>query len=75
MIDLATTTKRTLRVDECMEVFGVSRRMIYYWIEQGRLSLIDSSLRGFRINVESARALAATRTPPGVLVVVQELHD
>ncbi len=40
MVDLATTTKRHLRVEEVCELFDVSRRTVYYWIENGKLPSI-----------------------------------
>lgn len=75
MIDLATTIRQTLRVDECVEIFGVSRRTIYNWIDRGWLLVDEPDGQGCRVLVASARELAARRTPPGLLVVVQEVHS
>lgn len=74
MIDLATTTRRTLRVDECQELFGVSRRTIYHWISNGHLD--GAHLNGWmQISVVSVRERMALVTPPSVAARVQALHS
>lgn len=75
MIDLAATTKTSLRVDECVEIFGVSRRTIYYWIERGLLIPVDTPDRGWRVDTDSVRVRLAFLTPPGVTGSVQRLHQ
>lgn len=76
MIDLATTTRRSLRVDECQELFGVSRRTIYHWIRNGRLTIDDvPSEGGWRICIDSVRHQMDVRTPPSVAVRVTTLHS
>lgn len=74
MIDLATTEKRTLRIDETAEALGVSRRTVYNWIDRGLLLVVPMNGEGWRIDTDSVRAQAARRTPPGLLVVVQVVH-
>lgn len=73
MIDLATTTKRTLRPDEVAEVLGKSKRSVYNYIRDGKL-IVEKGVEGWRITTESVRDLASSKTPPGLLVVVQEVH-
>ncbi len=58
MIDLATTTKQYLRIDEFVQLFGVSRRTVYNWRRAGRLAFIYVG-QGCRIPVEEARRLMA----------------
>ncbi len=54
MIDLETTERRYLRIDEVMELFGVSRRTIYNWVRRDEIKykVIDKSTR---IEVEDLR--------------------
>lgn len=40
MIDLATTDRCYLRVDEVQQLYGVSRRTIYYWVEAGKIPYV-----------------------------------
>lgn len=54
MIDLATTTKRYLNALEVMELIGVSRRTVYYWVEKGHLESIVIA-GTIRISVNSLR--------------------
>ena len=57
-IDLSTTTRQYLLIDECAELFVVSRRTIYNWLNAGVLTSIK--IRGSRrITVESARQVAS----------------
>lgn len=54
MIDLDTTTRRYLRVDEVQVLFDVSRRTVYNWISTGKLraTKIDQTTR---VEVEDLR--------------------
>jgi excisionase family DNA binding protein len=64
VIDLATTTRLTLRVDECQELLGVSRRTIYHWLDNGKLQGVQSKHGYTQIDVESVRHRLAVITPP-----------
>lgn len=57
MIDLDTTTKKFLRVDEMMELFGVSRRTVYYWATAGKIPHVNIGGGGIRFSVTIVRAL------------------
>jgi predicted DNA-binding transcriptional regulator YafY len=75
MIDISRTTRTTLLIEECMEIFGVSRRTIYYWIRDRILIGVESPDRGVRVDIESVRVRLTCRTPPGLSASVQPLHD
>lgn len=57
MVDLATTQKQYLNVDEVMEIFGVCRRTVYYWFEKGRVIGVSIGGGGIRISVADLRRL------------------
>lgn len=61
MIDLDTTTKKYLRVDEMMELFDVSRRTVYYWATAGKIPHINLGGGGIRFSVTIVRALVKIR--------------
>ena len=61
MIDLDTTTKKYLRVDEMMEIFDVSRRTIYYWATTKKVPYINLGGGGIRFSVTIVRALVKIR--------------
>jgi excisionase family DNA binding protein len=62
VIDLFETKKQFLNVDEVCELFGVSRRTVYYWLEDRRVESITIghtiriSVRDLRRQVETVRA-------------------
>ncbi len=47
MIDLETTTKQFLNVQEVMALLDVSRRTVYYWVSSGQVEsiTINSTVR------------------------------
>lgn len=57
MVDLATTQKAYLRIDEIQEIFGRSRRTIYYWIERGKLP-VETCPVGVRVPTRAVKRLA-----------------
>lgn len=61
MIDLATTQRLHLRIDEFAELFGVSRRTVYNWRKGGGLPFVYIG-QECRISVQVAKDLAAGRT-------------
>jgi predicted DNA-binding transcriptional regulator AlpA len=65
MIDLTTTDRQFLRVDEVMGLFGVSRRTVYYWAHHRKLACIHID-RTLRFPIADLRRLIvrAARTPP-----------
>ena len=67
MVDLATTTKNFLRIDEVCELFDVSRRCVYYWIENGKLPSVHIG-GSQRIPVEALRKLIPTDPPSPTLL-------
>jgi excisionase family DNA binding protein len=54
---------RSVLIDHAMQMLGVSRRTVYYWIRQGRLRTVRTRLGSQRVLVDSIRELA---TPPPV---------
>lgn len=62
MIDLDTTTRKHLRIDELVEILRVSRRTIYYWIEGGKIPSVRIGGTIF-VPVSDLRKLFATATP------------
>lgn len=71
MIDLATTTRTSLRVDEVMELFDVSRRTVYNWISDKKIPTIimDGTTR---IDVQGLRKL---ENPPNSPRRSTQLHN
>lgn len=64
MIDLATTTRINIRIDEFAALFGVSRRTVYNWRKAGHLDFVYIG-GACRIPIQEVRALAAgTKTIP-----------
>lgn len=57
MIDLATTSKTHVTIEECAEILRKSRRTIYYWIANGKIDASHTPL-GQRIPVAELRRLA-----------------
>jgi excisionase family DNA binding protein len=60
VIDLATTTRQYLRVEEVCELFDVSRRTVYYWIQNNKIP--STHVAGSqRIPVPELRQLLASK--------------
>jgi len=57
MIDLATTQRETLTVDEVAEILQRSRRAIYYWLRDGKLPVVYTPF-GQRVPTQAVRQLA-----------------
>ena len=55
MIDLSTTDRQYLRIDEFVALSGRSRRTVYYWIATKRLRAERSPARGLVIPITEAR--------------------
>ena len=62
MIDLETTTKKYLRVDEVTALLDVSRRCVYYWIESGKMPSVHIA-GSYRIPVSALRRLMPKDAP------------
>ena len=58
MIDLTTTTRQSLRVEEFAEIVGRSRRAVYYWIKTGKLHVVHMPI-GQRIPLAECRRVYA----------------
>lgn len=54
MINLDTTTRTHLRIDEFAELIGKRRRMVYYYVKQGKLHT-EVTWAGTRIPIAEAR--------------------
>jgi excisionase family DNA binding protein len=61
-------------IDQAVQMLGVSRRTVYYWIRQGRLRTVRTRLGSQRVLLESIRELrlmparsSPTGGQPGVL--------
>lgn len=57
MIDLRTTTRVHLTVEEFAEIVGKSRRAVYYWIAKGQLHTVVIPV-GRRVTIDEARRVA-----------------
>lgn len=57
MLDLATTTKAFVTVDEVAEYLHRSKRTIYYWIHHGKIDSTHTPL-GQRIPIAELQRLA-----------------
>lgn len=55
MIDLSTTDRQYLRIDEFVRLSGSSRRTVYYWIATKKLRAEKPLHRGLVIPVTEAR--------------------
>jgi excisionase family DNA binding protein len=53
-------------IDQAVQMLGVSRRTVYYWIRQGRLRTVRTRMGSQRVLIESIRdlELMAVSTPP-----------
>lgn len=54
MVDLFTTRRQFLRIDEVTEILEVSRRSVYLWIATGKIEYIRIG-NGYRISVAGLR--------------------
>jgi excisionase family DNA binding protein len=63
VINLATTPRQTLRIQEVMELFEVSRRTIYYWIEHQKIPTVIVEGK-IRIEVDELRRRLLMIDPP-----------
>ncbi len=48
---------RTVLIDQAMQMLGISRRTVYYWIRQGRLRTIRARGGSQRVLLSSMRGL------------------
>lgn len=62
MIDLATTSRQYLLPEELAEIFRVSKRTVYHWIEDERVYVVRVA-HSVRIPIAEARRLL--RIPSG----------
>ncbi len=60
---LASTEGRSVLIDQAMEMLGVSKRTVYYWIRQGRLQTIRTRCGSQRVLVSSMAGLSASFAP------------
>ena len=58
---VAGTDKRSVLIDQAMEMLGVSRRTVYYWIRQGRLQTIRTRCGSQRVLLSSISRLQGPR--------------
>ena len=53
---LADFTGRSLSIAQACETLGVSRRTLYYWIKDGRLRTVRTSMGSQRVLLASVRS-------------------
>ena len=58
-IDLTTTTRKYISVEEFAQAVSVKARTVYYWIDKGALPAIRMG-KVIRIKVEEARKFSST---------------
>jgi excisionase family DNA binding protein len=51
-------------IDHAVQMLGVSRRTVYYWIRQGRLRTVRTRLGSQRVLVDSMRDMTLVPAPP-----------
>ncbi len=74
MIDLRTTQRKSLRVDEVVVLLGRPRRTIYNWINKGRLKLAEDNEHDYvLVDVDSVRSVVMELTPPAIRHAVPNL--
>ena len=56
MIDLTTTSRQYLLPEELAEIFLVSRRTVYHWIEDERIRVVQVA-HSIRIPIDEVRKL------------------
>lgn len=60
---MANADGRSVLIDQAMEMLGVSRRTVYYWIRQGRLQTIRTRGGSQRVLVASMPRLGLSMAP------------
>ncbi len=50
--------RRSVLIDQAVEMLGVSRRTVYYWIRQGRLQTIRTRCGSQRVLLSSMASLS-----------------
>jgi excisionase family DNA binding protein len=55
----ATEGGPSVLIDHAMQMLGVSRRTVYYWIRQGRLRTVRTRLGSQRVLLTSIRQMGA----------------
>lgn len=77
MIDILTTPRLTMRVDEVVDAVGVTRRTVYYWLETAKILGVPDGHGGTRVDVISLRS-HLDRNPPKVFrersVQITQVH-
>jgi len=63
MIDLTTTSRQYLLPEELAEIFLVSKRTVYHWIEDGRVYVVRVA-HSVRIPIAEARRLLRVHAEP-----------
>jgi excisionase family DNA binding protein len=58
-----TRVGRTVLIERAMQMLGVSKRTVYYWIRQGRLRTIRTRGGSQRVLLESIRDLSDSQAP------------
>jgi excisionase family DNA binding protein len=51
-------------IEQAMQMLGVSRRTVYYWIRQGRLRTVRTRLGSQRVLLDSIRGMALMPAAP-----------
>lgn len=69
MINLRTTERNFLRIDEIMTLFEVSRRTVFYWVSRRRIPYVRVG-RTLRFPVADLRRLTVRRDHPRTHVKV-----
>ena len=63
----STESGASVLIDQAVQMLGVSRRTVYYWIRQGRLRTVRTRLGSQRVLLDSIREmnLMPAAPPPG----------
>lgn len=72
MIDLATTSRQYLLPEELAEIFLVSKRTVYHWIEDERVRVVKVA-HSVRIPIDEARKLLQVK--PRTMAPSQHGHS
>jgi excisionase family DNA binding protein len=72
MIDLSTTSRQYLLPEELAEIFLVSRRTVYHWIEDERIRVVQVA-HSIRIPIDEARKLLQVK--PRTMAPSQHGHS
>ena len=59
----AASQGRSVLIDQAVQMLGVSRRTVYYWIRQGRLRTVRTRVGSQRVLLESIRELRLMAAP------------